>query len=87
MECLPGREEWGPAPDWPVAGRGDPRGSFFGSGTGHWASSGAVLAHEGYDAGGRARFGQERVLQQLSRRGPLGRVTHQQAVQEALQGG
>lgn len=50
------------------------------------ASSCAVLAHEGHNAGRWARFGQERVLQQLGRRGPLCRVPHQQAVQEALQG-
>lgn len=85
-ECLRGWEERGRPPTglWP--GRGDPGGSLVQGWGWHRASSGAVLTHEGHDAGGWARFGQERVFEQLGRCGPLGRVTHQQAVQEALQG-
>lgn len=85
-ECLRGWEERGRPPTglWP--GRGDPGGSLVQGWGWHRASSGAVLTHEGHDAGGWARFGQERVFEQLGRCGPLGWVTHQQAVQEALQG-
>lgn len=57
---------------------------LFGSGPGS-GSSGSVLAHEGHDAGRWPCLGEERVLQQLCSSGSLGWVTHQQAVQEALQ--
>lgn len=80
MECLPG---WRTVPPLASGGAGARRGSLVQAGAP--ASSGAVLAHEWHDAGGRARFGQERVLQQLGCRGPLRGVAHQQAVQEALQ--
>lgn len=66
---------------WPLPGR---VARLFGSGLGS-GSSGSVLAHQGHDAGWWPRLGEERMLQQLSSSGPLGRVTHQQAIQEAFQ--
>lgn len=47
----------------------------------------AVLAHEGDDAGGGPRFAQEGVLQEFVGGGPLHRVPHQHAVEEAFEGG
>lgn len=64
------------------AGQGGP--GLFGSGLGS-GSSGSVLAHKGHDAGRWPCLGEERVLQQLGSSGPLGWVTHQQAIQEAFQ--
>lgn len=76
---------------WAAGARRPPTGlrwaggpGLFGWGPGS-GSSGSVLAHEGYNAGRWPRLGEERVLQQLSSSGPLGRVPHQQAVQEAFQ--
>lgn len=50
MECLLDGEEWGPPPDWPVVGRGDPKGSLVqGQGTEphlvrFWRMRGTMLA-------------------------------------------
>lgn len=49
-------------------------------------SSHPVLSHQGNDAGGGPGFPQEGVFQEFICRGSLGRVSDEQAVEEALQG-